>query len=246
MREILNDPLKTTMLIILAVLEIPAMVFLTVAWFKAKKEYAMENYLMINGKQIPLTQEQVQQIMGTQDKKEATVELGKLNPGDTFKIGACEFLVLEQEGETTAAIKKDILVAGMEFGETNNYAESPIRFTCEEFAAEIAGGIGAENLLEHTVDLTANDGLKDYGEVKARASLLTADRYRKYVQILDSVKMEGYWWLATPWSTPAHGIEYEVHCVSPSGCISYNFCYVGSGLGVRPFCILKSTILVSR
>ena len=56
--------------------------------------------------------------------------------------------------------------------------------------------IGEENLLEHTVDLTANDGLKDYGEVKAKASLLTADRYRKYVQILDTVKMEDYWWLA--------------------------------------------------
>lgn len=244
MQEILNDPLKTTMLIILAALEIPAMVFLTVAWFKAKKEYAMENYLMINGKQIPLTKEQVQQIMGTQDKKEAAVELGTLAPGDTFKIGATEFLVLEQEGETTAAIKKGLLVADMEFGKNNNYAESPIRSTCEEFAEEIAGEIGEENLLEHTVDLTANDGMKDYGEITARASILTADRYRKYVQILDSVKMEDYWWLATPWSTPHHGIEYAALCVSPSGYFSYYFC--DDSCGVRPFCILKSTILVSR
>lgn len=245
MREILNDPLKTTMLIILAALEIPAMVFLTVAWFKAKKEHAMDNYLMINGKQIPLTREQVQQIMGSVEPKEEKVTLSTLEPGDTFKIGACEFLVLEQEGETTAAIKKDFLVADMEFGKNNNYAESPIRSTCEEFAEEIAGEIGKENLLEHTVDLTANDGMKDYGEITARASILTADRYRKYVQILDSVKMEDYWWLATPWSTPHHGIEYAALCVSPSGCILYYY-YFDCGSGVRPFCILKSTILVSR
>lgn len=244
MREILNDPLKTTMLIILAALEIPAMVFLTVAWFKAKKEYAMDNYLMINGKQIPLTQEQVQQIMGTQDKKEKAVELNTLAPGDTFKIGAVEFLVLEQEGETTAAIKKDFLVADMEFGENNNYAKSPIRSTCEEFAEGIAGAIGKENLLEHSVDLTSNDGLKEYGEVKARASLLTADRYRKYVQILDTTKMDDYWWMATPWSTPSHGIEYAVLCVSPSGFINYG--RYDFSRGVRPFCIFKSDILVSR
>lgn len=204
----------------------------------------MDNYIMVGGKKIPLTQEQVKQIMGSVEPKEEKVAISTLEPGDTFKIGNVEFLVLEQEGETTAAIKKNLLVADMEFGDNNNYAESPIRETCEEFAVGIAGEIGAENLLEHTVDLTANDGLKDYGEVKARASLLTADRYRKYVQILDTTKMDDYWWLATPWSTPSHGIEYAVLCVSPSGCIGSS----GYGIsgGVRPFCIFKSTILVSR
>lgn len=204
----------------------------------------MDNYIMVGGKKFPLTQEQVKQIMGFVEPKEEKVALSTLEPGDTFKIGNVEFLVLEQEGETTAAIKKNLLVADMEFGETNNYAESPIRETCEKFAVRIAGEIGAENLLEHTVDLTSNDGLKEYGEVKARASLLTADRYRKYVQILDTTKMDDYWWLATPWSTPAHGINYAVLCVARSGCIG--FCSFDYGYGVRPFCIFKSTILVSR
>lgn len=204
----------------------------------------MDNYIMVGGKKIPLTQEQVKQIMGSVELKEEKVALSTLEPGDTFKIGNVEFLVLEQEGETTAAIKKDFLVADMEFGENNNYAESPIRETCEKFAVGIAGEIGAENLLEHSVDLTSNDGMKEYGEVKARASLLTADRYRKYVQILDTTKMDDYWWLATPWSTPAHGINYAVLCVSPSGFI--NLSYYDCSFGVRPFCIFKSTTLVSR
>ena len=203
----------------------------------------MDNYIMVGGKKIPLTQEQVKQIMGSVETKEEKVALSILDPGDTFKIGNVEFLVLEQEGETTAAIKKNLLVADMEFGDNNNYAESPIRETCEKFAVGIAGEIGEENLLEHTVELTANDGLKDFGEVKAKASLLTADRYRKYVQILDTTKMGDYWWLATPWSTPAHGINYAVLCVSPSGCVGCNSYFSN---GVRPFCIFKSTILVSR
>ena len=204
----------------------------------------MENYLMVNGQKIPLTEEQVAQITGGQEKKEEKVALEKLNPGDVFRIGSCEFLVLEQTGNATAVIKKDFLVAEAEFGENNNYAESPIRAACEEFAAGIAQEIGDENILEHTVDLTANDGLKDYGGIKARASLLTAERYRKYVRILDAAKMGEWWWLATPWSTPSHGIEHASLCVSPSGYVFDNFCdYSG---GVRPFCILKSTILVSR
>lgn len=203
----------------------------------------MDNYIMVNGQKIPLTDEQVHQILATNNKKETAVELSTLSPGETFKIGAVEFLVLEQEGETTAVIKKDFLVAEAEFGESNNYAESPIRSTCEEFAEGIARAIGKENILEHTVDLTANDGMRDYGEITARASLLTAERYRKYVNILDTAKTDGWWWLATPFSTPAHGIEYAVLCVSPSGCF-YDF--YGGSRGVRPFCIFKSTISVSR
>lgn len=38
MDEILQDPLKLTMLCVLVVLEVPAITFLVVAWFKAKKE----------------------------------------------------------------------------------------------------------------------------------------------------------------------------------------------------------------
>ena len=203
----------------------------------------MENYLMVNGKKIPLTEEQVAQITGGQEKKDEKVALEKLNPGDAFRIGACEFLVLEQEGETTAVIKKDFLVAEAEFGENNNYEGSSVEKVCDRFGVEIAEIIGAENMVEHTVDLTADDGLKDYGKVKRRMSLLTADLYRRHVEILDAHKVDGWWWLATPYSTKKHGHSTAVKCVAPSG----NVYYVGyyNGGGVRPFCILKSNIFVS-
>ena len=39
MADIWSDPVKRVMLIILVILELPAIVFLVYQWFKAKKEY---------------------------------------------------------------------------------------------------------------------------------------------------------------------------------------------------------------
>ena len=115
---------------------------------------------------------------------------------------------------------------------------------CSEFETEISNLVGAENLFMHTVDLTSDDGLKCYGTVERRMSLLTADLYRRWVEILDKHKLDKWWWLATPYSTPRHEDNEWVKCVSPSGYVrnddgNYN-------RGVRPFCILKSDIFVSR
>ena len=204
----------------------------------------MDNYVMIGGKRIELTEEQTARILEENESKREKICLADLAEGDTFRIGEYEFLVLEQTGEETVVIKKALLVADMEFGENNNYAKSPIRSACEGFAEEIAQVIGLENILEHTVDLTSDDGLKDYGAVKAKCSLLTTDQYRRYVEILDKFKPDRWWWLATAHSTKRHENDAWVKCVSPSGCIS-DFCYYDVS-GVRPFCILKSTIFVSK
>ena len=202
----------------------------------------MKNYICINDQKVELTQEQTEQIRASFGLP--AVKLRDLAPGDTFKIGAHEFIVLEQAGAETAVIRKDLLPDEISFGPNNNYNESDVAQCCRSFAAEISDIIGAENILIHTVDLTSDDGLKDYGIVESRASLLTADRYRRYVEILDKFPIKAYWWLATAYSTPRHDDEAWVKCVSPSGDV-----YFGSYFdvrGVRPFCILKSTIFVSK
>lgn len=202
----------------------------------------MKNYICINNQKVELTQEQTEQIRASFGLSAA--QLKDLVPGDTFKIGNHEFIVLEHCGEDTAVIRKDLLPEKMSFGSNNNYNESDVAQCCRSFAAEISDIIGAENVLIHTVDLTSDDGLKDYGIVETRASLLTADCYRRYVEILDKFPIKAYWWLATAYSTPRHDDEAWVKCVSPSGIIDivrYN-----SGFGVRPFCIFKSSIFVSK
>lgn len=203
----------------------------------------MKNYISINGQKTELTEEQVKRI-----KESFAVPMVKLAdnaPGDVVKVGDHEFVVLEHRVEGTALILKHLLREREEFGdENNNFAGSDVEEICNEFAEELAGIVGADNVLLHDVDLTSDDGLKDYGVIKRRVSLLTAPMYRQFVDILDEHKIDAWWWLATPYSTPRHEHTSWVKCVSPSGYV----CNVGYYFsdGVRPFCILNSNIFVSK
>ncbi len=202
----------------------------------------MSNYIVINDKRIELTEDQVKLIM--EGGELSSVKLSDIPAGEVIKIGTHELVVLEQLDGATVLIRKELYGDPMEFGANNNYADSYVDCACETFACEIAEAIGADNIIDHEVDLTSNDGLKDYGVIERRASLLTADRYRKYVEILDKFKPDEWWWLATPWSTPSHESDRFALCVSPSGGID-NDNYFNDN-GVRPFCTLKSNIFVSK
>ena len=202
----------------------------------------MKNYIHICGQEIELTTDQVEKLrasLGLQSKK-----LDDIPVKGTFKLGKHEMVVLEHSRDTAAVISRSLLIDSMKFGENNNFDGSAVDKECAKFAEEIAAIVGAENLVKHTVDLTSDDGLKEYGKIKRRASLLTADLYRRYVEVLDKHKINKWWWLATPHSTARHGNANWVKCVSPSGIVGSNYYGNGSG-GERPFCILKSNIFVS-
>ena len=202
----------------------------------------MKNYICLNGQKIELSCEQLEKMKTSLGIGQ--IELSSLSPKDTFKIGKHEFIVLKQiEGSSIVLLKETL--GDSKFGDTNNYNGSVVDEVCEKFADEIADIIGAENIIEHTVDLTADDGLKDYGTIKRRMSLLTADDCRSCVEILDAHKLDKWWWTATAYSTLAHGDEDLVKCVSPSGVIGIRFSN-DINRGVRPFCILKSHIFVSK
>jgi len=203
----------------------------------------MKNYISICGQEIELTEEQVEKIRVSLGAER--VKLADVAVKDTFKIGTHEFVVLEQSGDTTAVILKNLLVDDKVFGKNNNYSGSYVEQECNQFADEIEAIIGAENIVKHTVDLTSDDGLKDYGNINRRMSLLTTEQYRRYVDILDEHKVDAWWWLATPFSTKKHDNASWVKCVAPSGFIIYGDYYYDD-FGVRPFCILKSNIFVSK
>ena len=203
----------------------------------------MKNYLMLNGQIIELTAKQIsemERIFGA-----SKVKLEDVPVGETFKIGEYEFVVLEHSKDTTSIIFKDLLKRNETFGGcNNNFNDSNADRICCEFAEEIGNIIGLENITVHTVDLTSDDGLKCFGTVERRMSLLTAEQYRRYVDILDKYKVNKWWWLATAFSTPKHNDDDWVKCVAPSGRINNNDCL--NKYGVRPFCILKSNIFVSK
>lgn len=210
----------------------------------------MSNYIHLGKDRIDLTDEQAAAIVAAIREMNAPGKMKKklsdFIPGKIVKIGDYEMVVLEQMGGETALISKGLFGEGSAFSEENNsYDGSLVDCICETFADQIAEAVGAENIVEHNVDLTTLDGLKDYRCVSRRASLLNLSRFRQYVDILDKYNPGGWWWLATATSTKRHENDRWALCVSPSGCIGRGNCSIYGDGGVRPFCILKSDIVVS-
>ena len=61
----------------------------------------MKNYVCINGNKIQITDEQAEEITKGLAIR-TTVQLSERAVGDTFRIGECEFVVLEHKEEITA------------------------------------------------------------------------------------------------------------------------------------------------
>lgn len=174
------------------------------------------------------------------------VELSTLNPGETFKVGEHDFIVLEQMDGTTAVISKEFMVKNKKFdSDTRDYKESSLRKLIEsEIQPIIEEAVGAENLVDHEVDLTSVDMQNEFGTCKCKVRPITFDEARKYNDLLANKDIVDWWWTCTPWSTKERGWDYSIAVVSPAGRFNFNVYYdVG---GVRPFCILKSNIFVSK
>lgn len=198
-----------------------------------------KNYICINGKKTELTKEQLKQLGIIAE----TCYLS--DDGKIAHIGEYEFIVIKTDEKlgTTELLLKDKLGEDMAFGSNNDFRTSEIKKVLDKFADKISAVIGEENLVEHIVDLTADDGLKCYGAIKAKMSLFTARMARENVDVLDEFKLDEWWWTCTPYSTPKHEHSLWVKGVSPHGSISHFFCSFGDS--VRPFCIVKSSIFVS-
>ena len=165
--------------------------------------------------------------------------------GETFLCFGHEWIVLEHDNTNhTLVITKDT-IGNIPFDKnnSNNWAKSTLReYLNGEFLKEMCIGLPPENLgfTLFKTDLTADDGLKDYGETIDMVSLLTCDLYRKHRDILKPI---GEWlWLATPYSTLAAN-SYLVRYVSADGTLRNNDAYHGYR-GVRPICYLSSKIFV--
>lgn len=180
-------------------------------------------------------------------EKAEKVELATLEPGETFKIGEHDFIVLEQIKEQTAVISKDLMLENIKFDEnTKDYGKSNLKKVIEEqIQPIIEKEVGAENIVSHEVDLTSVDNQYEFQPVAdCKVRPLTFDEVRNYSDFMPSKNLNDWWWTCTPWSTSDRGYKYLIAVVSSSGYVYYDYC---DGLfGVRPFCILKSNIFVSK
>ena len=183
-----------------------------------------------------------------EEEKKSKVQLCELHPGDTFKIGDHDFIVLDQNeyAETTAVISKGFMAENILFDDdTRDYSKSNLRKVIEEdIQPIIESEVGEENIVENYVDLISVDTQKEFSRFKCKVRPITFDEARKYNNLLVNNELNDWWWTCAPWSTAERGWEYSIAVVASSGnFISRN--YYCSG-GVRPFCILKSNIFVSK
>ena len=181
-----------------------------------------------------------------EEEKQSKVQLSTLNPGDVFKIGEHDFIVLMQCREETAVISKGLMAGNVKFDEdSKNYKESNLKRVIENLIQPvIEKEVGSKNLIEHEVDLTSVDMQDEFGGFKCKVRPITFDEARLYNNLLVNKNLNDWWWTCTPWSTEDRGRKYSIAVVAPAGCIYYYGC--GYCYGVRPFCILKSNIFVSK
>lgn len=174
------------------------------------------------------------------------VMLKDIPVGGKFDTGIGRFIVLEQKEDCTVVITEDLYREDVKFdNDCTDYKESSLRELCEgEILNEFSDEFGEENICTNEAGLVTVDGQEVFGKLLTKVRPLTFDEAREYNDLLVNKDLPDWYWTCTPWSTKERGWEYSVAVVSPSGCFNYvNYDY---SHGVRPFCILKSNIFVSK
>ena len=101
---------------------------------------------------------------------------------------------------------------------------------------------GPNAFLTTELDLTTDDGLKDYGTCTVTIFLLTVDQYRRNRDVIPNA--DDWWWLSTAFSTKSNGYESLARRVGTGGTLGGNNAYCGY-YGLRPACYLDSDLLIS-
>lgn len=174
------------------------------------------------------------------------VMLKDIPAGGKFETGIGRFLVLKQKADCTVVITEGLYRKNEEFDDDcTDYKKSSLRELCDgEILNEFVAEFGEDNICENEAGLVTVDGQEVFGKLLTKVRPLTFDEAREYNDLLVNKDLPDWYWTCTSWSTAERDWPYSVAFVSPSGCI-YNNVY-GSSNGVRPLCILKSNIFVSK
>lgn len=169
----------------------------------------------------------------------------KIAPSSVISYGGLDCIVLDVEQDKILVLAKES-IGNMPFdeGNSNNFPKGTLcKYLNGEFIKTLkANGADTSALIPTTIDLTSDDGLKDYGETTQKIFLLTCDMYRKYRSIIPN--LDDWWWLATAYSTESNGYARLARSVGSDGSLNNDYAYYGDR-GVRPAFYLKSSILES-
>ena len=169
----------------------------------------------------------------------------KIAPSSVISYGGLDCIVLDVEQDKILVLAKES-IGNMPFdeGNSNNFPKGTLcKYLNGEFIKKLkANGADTSALIPTTIDLTSDDGLKDYGETTQKIFLLTCDMYRKYRSVIPN--LNDWWWLATAYSTESNGYASSARRVGSDGGLGSYGAYYGH-TGVRPAFYLKSSILES-
>ena len=118
-------------------------------------------------------------------------------PGEQFEYNDVMFTVLGEEQGGVLAIVSELLLQRMPFDESrkNDWRISSLR---KHLNGEYLEQFNRGDLLPFVSDLTADDGMKDYGTAEDYVFLLSCDLYRKYRESVP--RFNSWWWSLTPWT----------------------------------------------
>ena len=162
--------------------------------------------------------------------------------GTAFDYAGQSWILLENDDGRALCLSKDIIeTRAFDEGNCNNFAVASSK--------EYLNGAYLDNLLEDVngpnafliteLDLTTDDGLKDYGTCTVTIFLLTVDQYRRNRDVIPNA--DDWWWLSTAFSTKSNGYESLARLVHADGALDGGDAYYGD-LGLRPACYLDSDL----
>lgn len=171
-------------------------------------------------------------------------KLAELKPGDRFMYGGVEWVKFEDIGAGTLCLAAEpVFRRAFDEENCNDWRKSSLRRELNGafLDALVAEGADRAAFLDWESDLTADDGMTDYGTAVDKIALRSDALCRKYREITPPV--DEWCWNLTPWTCDA-STSYNVRSVNSSGAMGWSSAYNG-GRGVRPLCYPKSVILVS-
>lgn len=163
-------------------------------------------------------------------------------PKQEITIGGIAFTVIQTGEEWVKCIASECVEErAFDAKNRNDFGVSDVRaYLNGEFFRRLIEAGAPEEMFEYfNIDLTADDGLKNYGGDRVRIGLITCEEYRLFREHIPALPND-WWWTATPDSP----INNFVRSVNTDGALHYSDACIGNR-GVRPLCNLKSEILVS-
>lgn len=165
--------------------------------------------------------------------------------GTAFNYAGQRWVVLEHNATGTLCLTEKIVEdRAFDDGNCNDFSKSSsLRYLNGPFLDNLLEDVNGPNaFLTTELDLTTDDGLKDYGTCTVTIFLLTVDQYRRNRDVIPNA--DDWWWLSTAFSTKSNGYESLARSVLTDGTLGRGYA-CGGNLGLRPACYLDSDLLIS-